>query len=204
MTISTSKLTVGAAVLAFALPGAALAQAAPAAQPPAAGATAPTLAQGATVYDAQGGTVGTIDSVSGDYAVVATTKSKVRLPTSSFAMLAKGPTIAMTAAQLDAAAAQAAPAASAKPNIAPGVAVVDAQGGAVGTITDVGPQFATVQLTTGSKVRLPVTAFGAGASGNLRIAMTAAQLTAAAGAATPATPATPSAGDATTPSSSGG
>jgi preprotein translocase subunit YajC len=154
-----------------------------------------TLAQGATVTDTSGNAVGTIQSVSGDMVVLATSKSKVQLPKSSFAMGAKGPMIGMTAAQIDQAAAQASPQASpqatasatpaAKPNVVKGAAVADTQGGAVGTIEDVDAQFATVLLTTGSKVRLPVTAFGAGENGGLRVAMTAAQLSAAAGAATP-------------------
>jgi preprotein translocase subunit YajC len=158
--------------------------------------TAPTtLAQGSTVYDTNGGTVGTVQSISGDLVVLATDKSKVQLPKSSFAMGAKGPVIGMTAAQVDQAAAQAAPQATAsaaatpptadKPNVVKGAAVADTQGGSVGTIEDVDAKFATVALTTGSKVRLPVTAFGAGENGSLRVAMTAAQLSAAAGAATP-------------------
>ena len=63
-----------------------------------------------------------------------------------------------------------------------GAAVADMQGGAVGTIATVDAQFATVELASGGKVRLPVTAFGAGSNGGLRIAMTAQQLSAAAGA----------------------
>ena len=96
-----------------------------------------------------------------------------------------GPVIAMTAAQIDAAVAQAAPApqaAAAKPDVTQGAAVADMQGGAVGTIATVDAQFATVELASGGKVRLPVTAFGAGSNGGLRIAMTAQQLSAAAGA----------------------
>ncbi len=153
-------------------------------------APAPALAQGATVYDPQGGTVGTVESMQGEFVVLATAKSKARLPKSSFGAGAKGPVIAMTATQLDQAAAQAAPAAgasasagTAKPDVAKGAQVADTQGGAVGTIAEVDAQFATVTLTTGGKVRLPVTAFGAGENGGLRVAMTAAQLSAAASAA---------------------
>ena len=164
---------------------------------PAAGTTASTtggtIAQGATVYDTQGGTVGTIESLDGEYAVLATAKSKVRLPKTSFAAGAKGPLIAMTATQLDQAAAQAAPAATAaattaKPDVTKGSAVADTQGGAVGTVAEVDAQFATVQLTTGGKVRLPVNAFAAGPDGKLRVAMTAAQLSAAAGASSGSAP----------------
>ncbi len=168
------------------LPAVALAQTAPAtdAAAPASAPAPATLAAGATVLDTSGGTVGTIESVSGDFAVVATSKSKVRLPTTSFAMGPNGPIIALTAAQLDEAAAQAAPAqtAAAKPNIVQGAAVADVQGTAVGTIVDVDAQFATLKLTNDGKVRLPLTAFGANPDGALRIAMTAEQLIAAAGA----------------------
>lgn len=136
------------------------------------------VTQGATVYDPQGGTVGTIESVSGNMAVVATQRNKVQLPMSSFANGPKGPVIAMTAMQLDQAAAQAAPSQTAKPNVTQGASVTDTQGGAVGTVSEVDSQFATVTLTTGSKVRLPISAFGAGTNGALRVAATAAQLSA--------------------------
>jgi hypothetical protein len=73
-----------------------------------------SVAVGATVKDTSGGTVGTIESVDGQYAVLATTKNKVRLPVSSFGKGADGPILAMTQAQVDAAAASAA-AKTAKP-----------------------------------------------------------------------------------------
>ncbi len=182
MKLMKTGLMVG--MVAAMLPAMAFAQTAPAAGTAAPAAAAPALAAGAKVLDTAGGTVGSIDSIDGDYAVVATTKSHVRLPKSSFAMGPNGPVIAMTADQLDQAVAQAAPAktAAAKPNIVAGAAVSDMQGGAVGKISDVNAQFATVQLVSGAKVRLPVNAFGAGADGGLRVAMTAQQLGAAAGA----------------------
>ena len=205
MKLIKTGLFVGASAL---IPAVALAQAAPAGAPPAAttpsatapaagqpAATAPaagaaastaTLAAGAKVLDTSGGTVGTIDSIDGEYAVLATTKSKVRLPKTSFALGPNGPVIAMTAAQIDAAASQAAPAqtaaTTAKPSVAQGAAVADMQGGSVGTVAAVDGQFATVQLASGTKVRLPVSAFAAGDNGGLKIAMTAQQLGAAAGA----------------------
>lgn len=172
-------------------------QAAPAGAAPAQ-AGAPALAQGSAIFDPQGGSVGKIDSVDGDFVVLATAKSKVRLPKSSFAAGAKGPVIAMTAAQIDQAAAQAAPAAgaqaSATAKVTQGASVVDTAGGAVGTVSAADAQFATVDLTTGGKVRLPVSAFGAGENGSLRVAMTAAQLSAAAGASASADAAKPSSG----------
>ncbi len=146
------------------------------------------IAPGGKVLDTAGGIAGTVESVDGDFVVLATGKSKVRLPKTSFAMGPNGPVIALTAAQLDAAAAQAAPpptaaATAAKANVTQGAAVSDTQGGAVGTVTSVDGQIATVALTGGSKVRLPVSAFAADSAGGLKVAMTAAQLSAAAGAA---------------------
>ena len=208
MTMIRKRLLLGGALLL--LPAAALAQAptTPAATPSQA-ATAPATAGGAAattagtaapatstaaiapggkVLDTAGGIAGTVESVDGDFVVLATGKSKVRLPKTSFAMGPNGPVIALTAAQLDAAAAQAAPpptaaATAAKANVTQGAAVSDTQGGAVGTVTSVDGQIATVALTGGSKVRLPVSAFAADSAGGLKVAMTAAQLSAAAGAA---------------------
>jgi preprotein translocase subunit YajC len=187
-----SAQTAAPAPAASAAPGATTPGAAgqPAKGTPATGAAG--VAQGSTVLDTSGGTVGTIESVNGDMVVLATTKSKVQLPKSSFALGPNGPVIAMTAQQLDDAAAKAQPQAAAaatastpaKAEVVKGAAVVDMQGGSVGTISAVDGQVATLDLTTGSKVRLPVTAFGPGANGTLRVAMTAAQLSAA-GAAAP-------------------
>lgn len=47
--------------------------------------TGPGVLAGKTVQDTQGQRVGVIDSVEGDYAVLATSKAKVRIPKSSFA-----------------------------------------------------------------------------------------------------------------------
>jgi len=201
MNITRNALMLGACAL---LPAAAFAQS----SPPANGATTPAAAAtdstattsaatapatstasivaGSKVLDTAGGTAGTIESVDGDYVVLATAKSKVRLPKTSFAMGPNGPVIAMTAAQIDTAAAQATPAAAATPakaSVTAGASVSDTQGGAVGSVSAVAGQIATVTLTTGSKVRLPVSAFAAGTDGGLKVAMTAAQLSAAAGAA---------------------
>jgi preprotein translocase subunit YajC len=171
--------------MAAGLPAAVLAQTAPAPAASSSAAASGTLAAGMAVKDTSGGSVGTVESVDGDFATVATAKSKVRLPKTAFAMRDGGAVIGMTAAQLDQAAAQAGPATPQKADVAQGKSVVDMQGAAVGSIADVDQQFATLQLATGSKVRLPVTAFGAGDNGALRVAMSAAQLSAAAGAAAP-------------------
>lgn len=181
-------------------------------------ATSGGVSQGATVYDTQGGTVGTIDSVQGEYVTLATTKNKVRLPRSSFANGPKGPLIAMTAAQIDQEAAKAGGGAtttgttagggamsqdstsSAKPNVATGAAVTDTSGASVGKISDVKGDLATLELTSGSKVQVPANSFGAGPNGGLVIAMTAAQLSAAASAAGGGTSSSTTAGDGATSS----
>jgi hypothetical protein len=112
---------------------------------------------GAQVVDTAGNPVGTIEQVSGDLAVLSTGTNKVSLPVASFGVGEKGPVLAMTRAEVDAA--------------------------PVGTIESVEGEFATV-ATTNSKVRLPLTAFGKGASGPV-IAMSAAELDAAAKSAQP-------------------
>lgn len=167
---------------------------APATTPAPAGATAATTAPatttakvttGASVSDAQGGAVGTIESVEGEFAVLSTGTNKVRLPVSSFAQGTSGLLIGMTKAEVDAAASGAAAsnAADAKAQVTAGASVSDAKGGAVGKIESVEGEFATV-ATANSKVKLPLSAFGKGATGPV-IAMTAAELDAAAKSAAP-------------------
>lgn len=67
------------------------------------------LVPGTAVSDAKGGAVGKIDSVEGEFAVVATPNAKVRLPKTAFAKGPNGPIIGMTLAELEAAAKGAAP-----------------------------------------------------------------------------------------------
>jgi preprotein translocase subunit YajC len=164
----------------------------PAANSPPAGTAqaAPNVAVGATVYDSKGGTVGTVASADTSAAVVDTGTNKVKLPLASFAASQNGPVIAMTKAELDAAAASAA-----KPlalNV--GATVYGPQGGVVGKIEAVDAEFVTV-ATAKTKAKLPKKAFAMGETGPV-IGMTAEQLDAAAGAAsassTPASPANPS------------
>lgn len=149
--------------------------------------TAVKVAVGATVSDTSGNPVGTIESVSGDLAVLSTGANKVSLPLSSFGAGTKGPVIAMTRAEVDAAAAGAAATAQADAaaQVAKGATVTDTKGAPVGTIESVEGEFATV-ATANSKVRLPLAAFAKGATGPV-IAMSAAELDAAAQSATPPT-----------------
>lgn len=83
-----------------AAPAAAPADAAASAAP--AGATA-QLTPGATVFDTQGGTVGTIEAVNGTDVVVSTGTAKASIPVASFGQGANGPVLSLTKAQLEAA-----------------------------------------------------------------------------------------------------
>lgn len=160
-----------ASVTAFGLTaGAASAQGTAPATP--AAATAP-VKQGDKVLDPQGGDVGVIASVEGDNAIVDTGTNKVTLPVASFAKGEKGLLISATKAQLDqmVAAAQN----EVKAQIQVGANVSDTTGGAVGTIIEVGEDFAVVETAAKNKVRLPTDSFAKGTSGPI-IGATAAQL----------------------------
>lgn len=123
---TTTALFAAAALSLATISGAAFAQAA-------------SVAAGATVYDPQGGTVGTIDSVANGVAVVNTGAHTVALPLDKFATSEKGPVISVTKQQLDDIAAQADADAAAKLDAAlvVGAAVVDNAGVALGTLDKV-------------------------------------------------------------------
>ena len=123
---TTTKLFAAAALSLTAFSGTAFAQAA-------------TVTAGATVYDPQGGTVGTVASVANGAAVVNTGTHTVALPLDKFATSAKGPVISVTKQQLDDIAAKADADAAAALNTAlvAGAAVVDSTGAALGTIDKV-------------------------------------------------------------------
>lgn len=143
------------------------------------------IAAGAMVTDTKGGSVGKIATIDGDFATLDTGTNKVRLPISSFAVGATGPVIAMTKAEVDAAATGAADQdkAALAAMLTPGTKVMDTSGGAVGTIEANDGTLVTV-ATAKTKAKLPTSAFAKGATGPV-IAMTAAQLDAAAKSATP-------------------
>jgi Cu/Zn superoxide dismutase len=142
--------------------------------------TAVKVTAGATVSDTTGNPVGTIEEVNGDLAVLSTGTNKVSLPLTSFGAGPKGPVIAMTRAEVDAAASGAAAAQKNElvAQLNSGATVSDTTGAKVGTVEAVEGEFATI-ATANSKVRLPLTAFAKGATGPV-IAMTAAELDAAA------------------------
>jgi len=154
--------------------------AAPAAAQQAPAATAITV--GMSVKDTNGGDVGTVSQVEPGFVTVKTDKHEVRLPASSFAPHQGSLLFAMTRDQLNAETERALAAAAAK--IAPGAAVSDASGGAVGTVTAVDAEWVTVKLASGTAVRLPRAAVAPGPNGAV-VGSTAAQLEAAA-KATPA------------------
>ena len=171
-------------LLAATAPLAATAQTAPApsGSTAATGAAAPASAAptvGATIFDAQGGTVGTIASSDGTNAVVDTGTVKAAVPLTSFGTSPKGPTLGMTKAELEAAASQSAAQAAAdfKAKMTTGATVYGTGGASLGTIKAIDAQFVTVTTAKGD-AKLPVGSFGPGPQG-VTIGMTAAQLDAA-------------------------
>ncbi|WP_394647209.1 hypothetical protein [uncultured Sphingomonas sp.] len=168
------------------IPAAAMAQA-PAAGQATGGATATaSVTTGATVYDTSGGVVGTVESTDGTNAVVNTGTVKAAIPLTSLGKGAQGPVLAMTKAQLEAAAGQQQAQASAdfKAKLVPGATVYGTGGAQLGTIKSVDASGVTLTTADGDAV-LPVTGFGPGPQGIL-LGMTAAQLKAAMSAAAPA------------------
>jgi hypothetical protein len=156
-------------------------QPAAAATPTAPAAATPTV--GAKVYDTAGAEVGTIASVTPTTGAINTGTNTVAIPLTSFGTGAKGLTIAMTRAQLDAAAAQAT-GGDLKAKLVAGTQVSGAAGSVLGTIKAADPQFVTVTTTKGADVKLPVSGFAAGPNGVV-IGMTAEQLDAAIAGAKP-------------------
>lgn len=142
-----------------------------------AGTAGPTV--GATVYDAQGTEVGTIESVAGGNAVVFTGTNRATIPLASFGTSPKGPTLGMTRAQLDDAATKAAAAATEqlRARLVPGTEVRGKAGAVIATVKAL--EGDNVVLTTSkSEVRVPVTGLGINVQG-VFIGMTQAEFDAA-------------------------
>lgn len=156
----------------------------------------PAVKAGAAVSDTSGNPVGTIESLNGDLAVVSTGSNKVSLPVSAFGQGEKGPVIAMTKAQLDAAASGAK--ANAKQEItaqlSAGASIYGSDGAVVGTVDSTDAQFATLNIGD-QKVKLPLDSFSKGGQGAV-IGMTAAELKAAAGVSAQQASAAPQGGSA--------
>ena len=150
---------------------------------PAAGAPAAGFAVGAKVLDTAGAEVGAVTKVDAANVTVKTDKHEVPIPRASFTAAPNGLLFGMTRDQLNGAVdAQLAQAAA---KITVGATITGSAGATVGTIEAIDDQYVTVKLASGATVRLPRASVGAGANGPI-IAMTAAELEAAATAAAPA------------------
>ncbi|WP_338466417.1 hypothetical protein RXV95_12755 [Novosphingobium sp. ZN18A2] len=152
-------------------------------------AAAPQLTAGTTVYDPQGGEVGTIVSSAGGNVVIDTGANKATIPGAAVTKGDKGPQIAYTKAQLDAAIQAAAGQAQAKlqQSLVPGTLVYGKGGAMVGAVKEVKDTQVVVTRPGNVLVALPKSAFTVGAQG-LQISMTSAQLDTQLQAAAPATP----------------
>lgn len=158
-----------------------------------------TVTTGATVYDTSGGVVGTIASTDGTNAVIDTGTVKAAIPLTSLGKGAKGPVLAMTKAQLDAAAGQQQAQASAefKSKLVAGATVYGTGGASLGTIKSVDASGITLTTANG-EAKLPASGFGPGPQG-ITLGMSADQLAAAMNAAAPAS----TSGAATEPTATG-
>ena len=156
-------------------PGPAAAAQAPAreAQAAQAPAAAGRITAGTRVSDPQGGEVGTVTRLDGQFLILKTDKHEARLPVSSFTPHQGGLVMAMTRDQLNAEIDKTIAAASQK--IASGAKVMGSQGSLVGTIVSVDGEFVTLKLTSGKMVRLPRSGIAPATDGAV-IGMTAAQL----------------------------
>ncbi|MBC2665738.1 hypothetical protein H7F51_09395 [Novosphingobium flavum] len=167
-----------AATFVLIAPGAATAQTAPTA-------ASADLKIGAVIYGPQGSEVGKIDSVASDTIVIDTGTHKATLPRSALGSSAKGPTVSVTKAQIDAQIQAALDKADAELSAAlvPGAEVRGKSGALIGTIKELNGDQVVVDRASGP-VGLPKRAFAKGPQG-LVISLTAAELDVAAKAATP-------------------
>ena len=171
------KSLIAAALMgAFVTPGVALAQ-------DAAAATAPELAVGGTVYDPEGGVVGTIENIVGGNVVISTGKNSATLGSNAFVHGPNGPVIGMTREQLDAAVEQAAAKAKAAKAAAlvPGAEVRSSDGVVVGSVDKVEGDNVFLKLADGA-ITLQQKHLNVDANG-LKLFMTAAQFQSAVAAA---------------------
>lgn len=150
------------------------------------------LSVGATVYDPQGGEVGTIEEIAGGNVVVFTGTHRATLPENAFAAGPNGPAIAMTKAELDAAVAKVEASTNAQMTAAlvPGAQVRSSEGTVVGTVQKVEGNDIVVDLPDGAAITLTKEHLTADQNG-LKLFMTAEQFQSAVNAAsgTAATPA---------------
>lgn len=145
---------------------------------PAASAAAPALAAGTAVVDPDGGAVGTITSVDGEFAVVKTDKHEVRLAKTAFAARPEGVSIGLSRDALNASVEQSL--GSLDEKLQAGTTVAGAGGNPLGTVASVEGDLVTLKLASGKMVRLPKTGFAPTPTG-LMIGMSGADLEAQAG-----------------------
>ena len=148
----------------------------------------PALAQsalrpGAVVTGPQGGEVGTITSVDGEFVVLRTDRHEVRLPVASFTATADAILFGVTREQLNSDLDRMK--AEAQQAIAVGATVRDRDGALIGPVEATDSETLTVRLGE-QLIRLPRTAVAPGSDG-LVIGATVAELQAEAAAAAPAT-----------------
>ncbi|WP_114951085.1 hypothetical protein [Sphingosinicella terrae] len=162
-----NSLAASALAAALLLPAATVA-----AQTAAPAAAAPTIQVGATVKDPQGGEVGRVASVDGEFVVVQTDRHAARLPVSSFTPTAEAVLFGLTRDQLNAQLDQAI--AQAQASIAVGAVVHDREGTPIGPIQAMDAE--TITVSVGEQpVRLPRSSVAPGQAG-LRIGATLAEL----------------------------
>jgi hypothetical protein len=162
---ATSKILTAAALSLATISGAAFAQA------------AASVAAGATVYGSDGSAVGTIDKVENGVASLNTGAHTVALPLDKFGKSDKGPTIAVTKAQLDQLAEQASAQVAAKVDAAlvAGAAVVDTAGTALGTVDKIDGENIVLKTDAGA-VTLTRKYFALAPSGGLMALVTKDQV----------------------------
>jgi hypothetical protein len=152
-------------------------------------AAGPALAQiavGATVLDTDGGTVGTVTSVTGGNVTVDTGSHKVAIPEASFGTTPEGPLLAMTRTQLDnaAAAAEAQQKQQLAAAIVAGADVRGSEGAVIGKIDKIEGNLITLKGEAGS-AKIPSSGLALMSDG-LHFGMSAADFAAAVAAASAA------------------
>jgi hypothetical protein len=159
-------------------------------------ASAQTIQVGATVKDPQGGEVGTVTSVDGEFVVIQTDRHSARLPVTSFTPTEEAILFGLTRDQLNTQLDQAI--AQAQQAITVGAMVHDRDGTPIGAIESADAEAVTVKLGE-QPIRLPRSAVAPGQNG-LRIGATIAELQAQIAAASASANAETETDDSTTPS----
>lgn len=137
---------------------------------------APASAQsvGMQVVDTAGAPVGTVTAIKGDNVQIKTDKHEALLPKASFTVHEGKLLFGMTQAQLDAKIE--ASAAASQAAIVAGATVNGTAGTAVGKIETVTNGQVTIDLASGKRIEIPVTALRGNADGTVTIGYTAEQL----------------------------